>query len=309
MTARVLVTESDSHLGFGLVQHLLDHGYDVQAGVRHGTDERNVVPLRLLGAKVIDLDLDRPDKLETAMKGVDGLFHTLPAQPSESRLDETERAVAPVEGVLNVLAAARNAEVRRVVFTCRPVSDAAIENRAREFTSANAMDMVTINPATVLGPGFRRHSACTETIERILRQQLPALPPLNTSYVDVRDVADLQRLAFEHDESAGSYTAAAAYAPIEEVARMIQAMEPSIRVPHHLLPQWMLRPASVLDAITHRVLGCRRRLSAALLDEMERPEFRDPSDRATRDFDWRPRPLGETLADTLAWIRQTFMTR
>ena len=237
MGARVLVTEADEHLGYGLVENLLARGYEVNAGVRHAGDERRAAPLRILGAKVVDLDVDRPDKLAPAMTGMDGLFHTQSVRATQPRGIEGASGTTPVEGMLNVLAAARNAGVKRIVFTSRTSTTNRLEERAWEFTRANDMEMVAIRPSAVLGPGFRRHSPCTETIERILREQLPALPPLNTSYVDVRDVAELQRRAFERRDVTGTYVAVGAYAPIQEVARMIQEMEPSIHVPLRLLPK------------------------------------------------------------------------
>jgi dihydroflavonol-4-reductase len=309
MRSRVLVTEADGHLGHGLVENLHAHGYDVSAGVRGSTDERKIEPLRMLGAKIIDIDVARPDKLAPAMAGVEGLFHcstkssTDPQHPTSP-----ENGTTHEEGVLNVLAAARNAGVRRIVLTSCPATSGAVETRAWEFTRANGMHMVAVEPAVILGPGFRSHSPSTETLERILRGKLPALPRLNANYVDVRDAAELHRLAFESEDAHGSYPATGIYARIEDLANLIEEIDPSIHVPHRLLPTWLLRPAALLDAMASCLLGARRRLSPALLAELDRDAggaSRD--DDAARALGWAPRPFRETLADTLAWIRQTFI--
>lgn len=311
MRAHVLVTEADGHLGYGLVENLRAHGYDVSAGVRGSTSERKLEPLRILGARIIDVDVARPDKLAPALQGVEGLFHLAPSMASDPHAAAaTGGGVTPVEGVVNVLAAARDAGVKRIVFTTGPATAGAVEKRAWEFTRANGLPMVAVEPSIILGPGFFRHSPCTKTFEKILRGNLPALPRLDASYVDVRDAAELHRLAFEHTDAQGSYPATGIYARIEEIARLIEQIDPSVHVPHRLLPTWLLRPVAVIDAVASRVLGSRRRLSVEWIDEIDnanRNAGRD--DKAARDFGWAPRPFRETLADTLAWIRQTFMTR
>lgn len=305
---RVLVTEADGHLGQGLVEHLIGNGYEVSAGIRRAADERRVAPLRILGAKIVGLDVARPDKLAPAMAGIDGVFHTAPAREPAAKRAEAEIGTTPVEGMLNVLAAARDGGVKRIVFTSDSPIAKRFEPRAWEFTRANDMDMVAITPSTIIGPGFHRHSPSTETIEHILRGDLPALPPINASYVDVRDVAELHRLAFERSQAQARYSAPGAYTPIEELARLIQELVPSIRVPRRRLPLCMLRSMAAIDSFKHRLFGCRRRFSAELLAELDGGPASETDGKAADDLGWSQRPLSETLADTLTWIRQRFLS-
>jgi dihydroflavonol-4-reductase len=336
VSAQVLVTDANTHLGRCLVENLLARGYRVRAGVRGASDTRKCEPLRLLGAKVVDLDITRPDMLAPAMEDVTGLFQTVPVPEPRSKHADRDVVTSTVEGALNVLAAARDAAVDRIVFTSsvaavgkredtgsmprltedrwneHPVNPCVrakteAERRAWEFTRANGMKMVAINPGVLLGPGFHRHTPSTETVERILREQLPVLPPFRTAYVDVRDVAELHRLAFESADASGRYIAASSAATMQQVAEIIHEIEPAIRVPRIAMPGWMQRSLAMLDSVTTRIRGRRRQLAEDIVDEFGGAELDCSSDKAARDLGWRPRPLELTLADTISWIRSRFL--
>jgi nucleoside-diphosphate-sugar epimerase len=337
MSAQVLVTDAGSHLGLALVENLVARGYRVRAGVCSPNDARKCEPLRLIGAKVVHLDITRPDMLAPVMESCDGVFQTVSVPEGRSKHTDRDIVTPAVEGALNVLAAARNAGIERIVFTSsvaavgkrsdggsaprlseeewneHPVNPCVrakteAERRAWEFTRANGMKMVAINPAVLLGPGFHRHTPSTETFERILREQLPVLPPFSAAYVDVRDVADLHRLAFESDDANGRYIAAnSPTASMQHVAEIIREIEPAIRIPRISLPEWMARSLAVLDCVTSRIRGRRRQRAEDIVDEFGGAELDCSSDKAARDLGWIPRPLETTLADTLSWIRARFL--
>jgi len=335
VSTQVLVTGAEGHLGYSLVQNLIEHGYRVRAGVRRVCDARRTGPLERLGAEIVQVDMARPDMLAPAMEGVRGVFQSAALSSSHWTRDPEREIVTPtVEGTLNVLAAARDAGVKRIVFTSTAAAVSArrrhredtsendwndaspnpyvrakteAEKRAWLFTRANEMEMVAINPSVLLGPGFHRHTHSTATFERILREELPVLPPFDAYYVDVRDAAELHRLAFENHDANGRYIASSTFAPIEQLARIIRAIEPTIRVPSRRIPKWMTKPFALLDAMKARLRGAKRQLSEEAVEEFDGADVRCSSERATRDLGWEPRPLEDTVADTLAWIKGTFL--
>jgi dihydroflavonol-4-reductase len=337
VSRHVLVTEANGHLGRCLVENLLDHGYRVRAGVPTGTDARKCEPLRLLGAKVVNLDISRPDMLASVMEDVDGVFQAVRVPEPRSKNTNRDIVTPAVEGTLNVLAAARNTGVDRIVFTSsvaalgkredgsstprlsedewneHPVTPCVrakteAERRAWSFTRANGMKMVAIHPGVILGPGFQRHTPSTEALERILRGQLASLPLLRTAYVDVRDAAELHRLAFESDTASGRYIAASNAGSMQKVADIIQEIEPEIRMPRTSIPRWMARSLAALDQMTSRFCGRSHQAAEDIEEEFGEAELDCSSDKATRELGWRPRPLEFTLADTLSWIRSRFLS-
>jgi len=316
----------------------MTHGYRVRAGVCGSAEARACEPLRVLGAEIVTLDITRPDMLAPAMEGVDGVFQGVSVPEPRSKDANNDVVTRTVEGALNILAAARNARVERIVFTSsvaavgkraessatprlsedewneRPVTPHArakteAERRAWEFTRANGMKMVAINPAVLLGPGFERHTPSTETFERILREQMPVLSPFRAAYVDVRDVAELHRLAFESPVANGRYIAAnSPTASMRQVIELIREIEPAIRVPRISLPECIARSLAVLDSVTGCICGRRRKKADEIVEEFGGEDLECSSDKAARDLGWRPRPLKSTVADTLGWIRSRFLS-
>src|SRR3954465_6040156 len=109
MTA--LVAGASGFVGSAVVRALLDSGEAVRAFVRPSSDRRNLENLKV-GIEVGDLR-DRAS-LDRAIKGCDPVFHVA----ADYRLwvpQPEEMFHANVDGTRNVMEAAGNAGVRRVV--------------------------------------------------------------------------------------------------------------------------------------------------------------------------------------------------
>jgi uncharacterized protein YbjT (DUF2867 family) len=71
MSGKILVTGATGNTGSALVPALLDAGVQVRAFVR---DEEKARPLKDHGAEVVVGDLDKPETLDAAVKGVDKIY-------------------------------------------------------------------------------------------------------------------------------------------------------------------------------------------------------------------------------------------
>ena len=63
------------------------------------------------------------------------------------------------------------------------------EKRAWDYSKSVGMNLVVMNPTAVIGPYFHRHTPSTFLFDKLLKNELPLLPPQTFGYVDVRDVA------------------------------------------------------------------------------------------------------------------------
>ena len=113
--SKALVTGGAGFIGSNLVRALLARGDEVRVLDNFSTGyRRNLEPLDV---ELVEGDLRSYERVATAVNGVEVVFHqgALPSVP-RSIQDPLSSSAVNVEGTLNVLLAARDAGVRRVVF-------------------------------------------------------------------------------------------------------------------------------------------------------------------------------------------------
>jgi dihydroflavonol-4-reductase len=333
---KVLVTGANGHLGYNLARLLCEKGYSVRASVRNAKDADKMKPLIELGADIVEADIMKPATLPSIMEGIDGLFQVAAVYKLWARDPEKEIVEPSVTGGLNVLRAAKDAGVKKVIFTSstaaigndapgdRPLNEqdwnddtrlpyvyakTTAERKAWEFAKGNELDMIAINPAAIIGPGFYRHTPSTMIFEMILRGKLPAIPPYSFTYVDVRDVAALHLLAYENEDAHGRYIAADKYLTMAELVEQIKTLEPSLKVPTLKLSPFFLRIMSAFDWIANLLTGRGRQVTRESIDEFANRRSWVSGERARKELGWRPMDFTESLKDTLSWITQTFILK
>jgi UDP-N-acetylglucosamine/UDP-N-acetyl-alpha-D-glucosaminouronate 4-epimerase len=112
---KALVTGGAGFIGSNLALALLASGHEVRLLDNFSTGHRS--NLEPLDAELVEGDLRSYERVAAAVSGVEVVFHqgALPSVPRSIQDPLTSTAVN-VEGTLNVLLAARDAGVRRVVF-------------------------------------------------------------------------------------------------------------------------------------------------------------------------------------------------
>ena len=114
--ARVLVTGGAGFIGSNLVRALLGHGDEVRVLDNFSTGNR--ANLEGLDVDIVEGELRSYERVHNAVRGVEVVYHlgALGSVPRSVQDPLTSSAVN-VEGTLNVLLAARDEHVRRVVFS------------------------------------------------------------------------------------------------------------------------------------------------------------------------------------------------
>jgi UDP-glucose 4-epimerase len=132
MSRRVLVTGGGGFIGSNLVRGLLERGDDVRVLDNFATGSR--ANLEGLDVEVVEGELRSYERVHNAVRGVEVVFHlgALGSVP-RSVQDPLTTSAVNVEGTLNVLLAARDEGVRRVVFaSSSSVYGSAVDLPARE---------------------------------------------------------------------------------------------------------------------------------------------------------------------------------
>ncbi len=171
-----LVTGGGGFIGHHLVRRLLADGHEVRILDNFSTGRRE--RLEGLELSLVEGDLRSYERAHAAVRGTDVVFHlgALPSVP-RSVQDPLTTGAVNVEGTLNVLLAARDEEVARVVFASSSsvyganpdlpkneadqplpvspygVSKLSAEHYCRAFTTVYGLETVSLRLFNVFGPG------------------------------------------------------------------------------------------------------------------------------------------------------------
>ncbi|KAM7527637.1 hypothetical protein LguiB_031047 [Lonicera macranthoides] len=187
----VCVTGGSGFIGSWLVSLLLHRGYTVHATVKDLKEEKETKHLQALeGAesrlRLFQIDLLHYDSIFAAITGTSGVFHLASPCIIDPIYDPEEILAPAIKGTINVLTAAKELGVKRVVVTssgsaitpspnwpadlvnnedcwtdieyCKKkgmwysVSKTLAEKAAWEFAKEKGLDVVVVNPGAVMGP-------------------------------------------------------------------------------------------------------------------------------------------------------------
>ncbi|HHE51458.1 MAG TPA: NAD-dependent epimerase/dehydratase family protein, partial [Candidatus Acetothermia bacterium] len=123
---KALVTGGTGFIGSSIVRALLRDGHDVRALVREGSDTRNLAGLNI---ERVTGDITDPKSLSAAMSGCTHVFHAAALYSFWVTLPGLIERVN-VGGTRNVLQAALDARIERVVYTSS-VAALAVPSRDR----------------------------------------------------------------------------------------------------------------------------------------------------------------------------------
>ncbi|XP_074267825.1 cinnamoyl-CoA reductase 2 [Silene latifolia] len=268
----VSVTGGSGYIGSCLVSLLLDRGYTVHATVKHLNDENETKHLQSLqGAdtrlRLFQIDLLDYESILAAVTGTSGVFHLASPCIVDQVQDPQSQLLDPaVKGTHNVLTAAKEAGVKRVVVTssvsaihpsptwphdkikdeecwadvdyCRqhglwyPLSKTSAEKSAWEFSKQNELDIVVVNPGTVMGPILPPTlNASMLMLLRLLQGSTETYQDFFMGSVHVKDVAMAHILVYENKSATGRHVCLEAISHYGDFAAKVAQLFPHYNVP------------------------------------------------------------------------------
>ena len=317
---KTLVTGATGFVGSHLARQLKQAGHTVRALYR---SQNKLSQLADLEVEAVRGDLDDVAGLERACAGCELVFHV--AAKADYWKDDDRDALwrVNVEGTRNLLAAAKAAGVRRVVFTSsastigiRPGAQIADESdtfnlpperfwyaytklKAEEIAAefvADGLDVVTLNPTVIIGPGDLNAISGSFIIETARWQWLLPMSSGGLAVIDVRDVARAHLAAIDRGRAGERYILSAANLTYQEWFGLI-AVACGVRPPLLSTPDWLLAP-------TARLIDLLRRLGVQT--PMDANQTRLGSARVYFDAGKANKELGAPQIDIETSLRDTF---
>lgn len=298
MPGTALVTGGTGYIAGEVIARLLRKGWTVHTTVRSKAKSEKLLYGRFAGAedrlRVFEADLMSDAGWAEANAGCTHVAHVASPFPVGVPKDEDELIVPAREGTLRALRFARDAGIGHFVQTSssaaigyghpktktefdeRDWTDAnapgiqpyiksktVAERAARDWVAENAPDMAfcSINPVAVLGPvASDDFAASIEFVRRFLTGEIPAIPNIGLTTVDVRDVADLHVLALEADRETirgERFAAAADFFWMEDMARILRAnLGPAgAKIPTRKMPDFVLKIMALFSSDIRQISG------------------------------------------------------
>jgi dihydroflavonol-4-reductase len=326
----ILVTGATGHIGNVLVRKMIEQGEKVRALIWRGED---TTPLEDLNVETVEGDVLDPESLELAFKGVEKVFHLagiisiMPGQnPFVWRVN--------VEGTRNVLNAARQAGVRRLVYTSsihaihraqhgkvideslpfdpntpygaydRSKAEASLEVQK---AAQQGLEAVIICPTGVIGPyDYRRSEMGSVILDAALGKTSPYVDGAY-DFVDVRDVADGMILAEKKGQRGESYILSGQKVSVRYLLETVREVTgkafTSIKIPFNLAEF-----AAKFTPYYYRWSKARPRFTPYSL-EVLRSNADISHAKASRELGYRPRKVYESIADTVRWFLESASQR
>ncbi|KAF8732755.1 hypothetical protein HU200_015091 [Digitaria exilis] len=268
----VCVTGASGYIASWIVKLLLDRGYTVRATVRDTADPKKTLHLRALDGAEDRLHFFQASLLEegsfdAAVDGCDTVFHTASPFYHNVKDPKAELLDPAVKGTLNVLGSCKKASIRKVIVTssnaavaynekpktpevivdetwfsdpqfCEKnqqwyiLSKTLAEEAVWKFSRDNGIEIVTINPAMVIGPLLQPTlNTSAEAILKLITGSSSTYPNVSSGWVNVKDVALAHILAYEVPSANGRYCMVERVVHYSELVNIIRKMYPTIPFP------------------------------------------------------------------------------
>jgi dihydroflavonol-4-reductase len=319
---KTVVTGASGHLGINLIRALISKGRQVRT-LSHISD-RGLEGLKVEYSKG---DVGNLSSLAKAFEGAEVVYH-LAAHISLMMDDWPRCREVNVVGTANVVEACHRSGVKRLVHfssihaLCQePFNEPVDESRphvdspkAPPYDRSKAagekivrkaiedgLNAIIINPTAVVGPYDYRPSHFGLALIQMARGKLPVLIEGGFDWVDVRDVVDYAIRAEEIAPSGSNYLLSGEWLSVKEVADMVALIlgkKASILV----CPMSVARACSPIVTLSSRIVGARPIFTTASLTALV-SNHHILHDKATRELGYNPRPIRDTIADTIQWFK------
>jgi dihydroflavonol-4-reductase len=319
---KVAITGATGHIGGLVVRELHARDYTTKALVRT-TDQKSLDGLPM---EYVKGDLNDQDALKQLMEACDYLIHAAAVISIDGDMKGLVHQTN-VEGTRAVMEAAKDAGIKRVIhlssvhaYHQKPVREILDENRelvpdptfaydkskregqqiALSYASAE-MEVLAVNPTSVLGPFDFKPSKLGQAIINMHSGRLPFVFAGGFDFCDARDIAHAIVNALQLGRSGEAYLLGGKWYTLTEFASTLADVSGKKNKPLALHPMlaWMGLPfIKVMAMATGREPLYTNEAIVAVTDGNRHISHA----KAKAELNYAPRPLADSLRDTIEWF-------
>jgi dihydroflavonol-4-reductase len=320
---KIFITGATGFVGSHVARKAAEQGTELRLLTRKTSITENLPN----SAELVQGDLREPRAFAAALRGCDALIHVA----ADYRLwvpDPAEMYKANVEGTRELLRLAREAGVRRVVYTSSvatmgfrkdgsvvdeetPVSERDMighYKRSKWMAEQEAIaaaragqDVVILNPTTPVGSRDVKPTPTGRIIVDFLNKKFPAYVDTGLNLVDVDEIARMHVAVLEHGRIGERYILGGENLTLKQILDRLGAMtglpSPAMKVPH----AFAMAFAFFDERITGKLRGKEPRATVEAV-KMGKKMMWASSAKAERELGWRVLPVDAALRSAVEWF-------
>ncbi|HEV2576639.1 MAG TPA: hopanoid-associated sugar epimerase [Acidobacteriaceae bacterium] len=320
---KIFITGATGFVGSHVARMAAEQGAEIRLLTRKTSRIENLPK----NAEVVHGDLRDPVKFAAALRGCDALIHVA----ADYRLwvpDPAEMYKANVDGTRELLKLAREAGVRRVVYTSSvatmgfrkdasvvdeetPVSEADMighYKRSKWMAEQEAIaaaragqEVVILNPTTPVGSMDVKPTPTGRIIVDFLNRKFPAYVETGLNLVDVEEIARMHLAALERGRFGERYILGGENLTLKQILDRLAAMtglpSPTMKVPHGVAMAF----AFFDETVTGKLRGKEPRATVEAV-RMGKKMMWASSAKAERELGWRVVPVDDALRQAVRWF-------
>ena len=319
---KAFITGGSGHVGSNLVRKLLKQGWCVRCLVH-----KDIRGLEGLDVELVNGDLLDSNFLAQQMQGCYAVFHVA-ANVAVENIDIELMEKINIDGTKAMCRAALKANIDRFIhfssihaFEQKPLFEILTEDRPLvsgvnsapyDRTKASAelvvkeaynegLKTIIINPTGIIGPYDYKPSRMGQVVLNIMNQKMLFTINAGFNWVDVRDVCDAAIKSVDVGHYGQSYILPGRWASFEELAGIISGIIGK-NTRWITLPFWVAYCFLPFAYLSAKLRGKRPSFSKGSLHALAVQAKKVSLDQAQNKLNYQPRPLEETLKDTVDWM-------
>ena len=306
------------------MRQLLSNGWRVKCLIH-----KDLTALSNLDIETVKGGLSDPKFLSENMEGSDAVFHSA-AYVSVENIDIPLMHEINVVGTKNICQAAIDANIPKLIhfssihaFNQLPTNEPLDEDRPLvsnknappyDKTKAAAqrlvydacdsgLDATILHPTGIIGPFDFKPSRMGKVLLDIMTRKMLININAGFNWVDVRDVSEAAINCITLGKQGQHYIIPGQWATFEQISTMI-SNQLHLRTNLVTLPFWSAYLALPFAFLYSQLTGNRPSFSRGSLHALAEQCQNIPGDLAKKEIGHSPRPLAETINDTITWFKK-----
>lgn len=322
---KILLTGATGFIGSAILRQLIQRGDNVRVLVRPNSNQQNLIGI---DCEIFLGDLNDLGSIELAIKDCQVLIHVA-ADYRLWALNPNEITTTNVSGTRNVMTAAINANVERVVYTSSVATLGKIRDNipANEDTPSSLSDMIgvykkskflaerevrrmivneslpaiIVNPSAPIGPRDLKPTPTGQVIIKAANGEIPAYIKTGLNVVHVDDVARGHLLALEKGVIGERYILGGENLTFKEILELVSKCT-NKAAPFFSIPPSVVLPIAYLVQAWASITKSSEPFVTVDGLQMAKQVMYYDSNKAELELGYRSRSAKEAIQDAIKWF-------